>query len=93
MQKTSYVCDVCGAVKKEANHWWGIRLYGSEEMRLYRWGSYPASASGKISHLCGRACVGRKIEEFMQSQDAQSLEPPSGAVSQTKESPSERKQS
>ena len=61
-----YVCDVCGAVKGETNHWYQIRRL--EALHLYRWdfgGECREELSGERLHLCGQACVIRKITEFM----------------------------
>ncbi len=60
----SYVCDVCGAIRGEANHWWQMRIENA--CCLYRW-----DFCGELDlpdaplYLCGQSCVQRKVAEFM----------------------------
>ncbi len=63
---TQYKCDVCGAVKGEANHWYKMRVL--DALHIYRWdfgGEGGSDLSGQRLHLCGQACVLKKVNEFM----------------------------
>ncbi len=53
-----YTCDVCGAEKKETNHWmlvahtsFGIEIGPFSERRYFE------EAHGDIDYLCGEKCV------------------------------------
>lgn len=62
-------CNVCGAIKQEANHWFYAETQPDSPdevnafITIHPW-DYPAEEPGKI-HLCGRACVIAKVSEFM----------------------------
>jgi hypothetical protein len=64
---TTWKCDECGAIKKEVNGWWVLELY-SKELHLAPLpdGEIDLPRKGVQSlTLCGRACVQRRIAEFM----------------------------
>ena len=111
MAKTeAFTCDVCGAAKREANHWWrldvelvqvnkdvfdgarealresvldGLRQHSSGAciaaasvnlqnaleirrlIRLHPW-EVPFRDPNEEYHLCGQACVLRKVSELME---------------------------
>ncbi len=61
-----YVCDGCGVAKGATNHWYWMRK--GEGLHIHRWdaeGEGIDDMSIDILHLCGRACVLKKVEEFM----------------------------
>jgi hypothetical protein len=37
------VCDGCGAVKKEANHWYTLEVVGTSEAKIQPMGPCPAT--------------------------------------------------
>jgi len=56
-------CDICGAEKKQSNHW--FVAYGQgEELRLSGWSSRHAKRPGTM-HLCGHKCLHRLVDDFM----------------------------
>lgn len=71
-QKTIFRCDVCGAEKKEANHWFiGFEVERSlsepENLRIEPWEWARAELTYAI-HLCGSQCVQKRVQEFLSKQ-------------------------
>lgn len=70
-QKTVYCCDICGAEKKETNHWfraWPILIDGNAVATfVIIWdlsaanilAPHALSVKQVPAHLCGEACVTR----------------------------------
>jgi hypothetical protein len=56
-------CDVCGAEKKQTNHWYVACEQGGE-MRLGGWNSRMCQRPG-AKHLCGQTCLHKLMDEFM----------------------------
>jgi hypothetical protein len=52
-------CDMCGAQKREANHWFLVREE-SGELRISGW-NFPHTLSPETRHLCGETCVHKLI--------------------------------
>jgi hypothetical protein len=59
----SIVCDGCGKVKGETNHWYMVSNI-DDEFVLTRWIEADQD-SYSVSHLCGQACVISKLSEWM----------------------------
>lgn len=67
MERKVYVCDVCGTEQAGTNHWFAI---GVEDRKLLR--LVPLAEAGRIAglgytvlHMCGEACVIRKVNEYV----------------------------
>lgn len=63
-----FTCDICGAVRKEANHWFTAqRELVAKQTWLTLW-PWPTGhkAEGNISHLCGESCVLKFVQQYMQ---------------------------
>lgn len=58
MERRSVACDVCGAEKKEVNHWFKVR---QTEVGLIF--SAPSSKTGK--DVCGQACAHKLLDRWM----------------------------
>lgn len=78
MEKRQYSCDVCGAVKIDANRWWKIGLwYGgalarrSIKLELIPWDEEVDFEPEVTLHLCGQQCVIAKVDEFMGTEKPQ----------------------
>ncbi len=66
MKQESFTCDVCGARKGEANHWYKIRSL--EGFHVYRWDFFGEGASDyddELIHCCGEKCVMKSLSDFM----------------------------
>lgn len=74
-QKLAFSCDVCGAEKKEVNHW----LVSDEsnvgiDFHTWEWavreGQLDVEEAKPIirRHLCGQACCHRLLDEFLSRQ-------------------------
>ncbi len=67
-ERVQYTCDVCGAEKREANHWW-LCVVNEDGFQLAPWGStwYDSKQRPKVTpqHICGQDCATRKLSEFM----------------------------
>ena len=67
MQVDTYKCDVCGALKKEANHWFiaTTGMVGYARFIIVPWGgSLPGSADDFL-HLCGMGCAIKAMQSEM----------------------------
>jgi len=66
--KHTYECDVCGKVRKEANHWWIALPNPALGFYLQSWvGAEKQKMLDKdgILHLCGQECVHKCLDRFM----------------------------
>lgn len=59
-EKKTYTCDVCGAERHEANHWFGIGQAGD----ILHISPFITGRSA-CWHVCGEACVMKKVSEFL----------------------------
>lgn len=64
---TQYRCDGCGATKGETNHWWKLGLVAGVRLIVLAWEEhYGGEGDFHLEyHLCGHACVLKKVSEFM----------------------------
>jgi hypothetical protein len=58
-------CDICGAEKKQTNHWFVTSEQGGE-LRVSGWSSRNRLRAGS-KHLCGQTCLHKLVDEFMAS--------------------------
>ncbi len=70
-ETTQYSCDVCGAVKGATNHWWKIGEWLSHhsvcKVQLVRF-DYDGLFDPDVTlHLCGQACVVKRLNLFMEA--------------------------
>ena len=81
-------CDVCGSIKKDANHWYyaELRPRDDESFQIWHW-DWPAEDRERkgIIHLCGQACATKKMSEWMEGDKGEarpvlSVDPPSGQI-------------
>jgi hypothetical protein len=56
-------CDICGAQKREANHWF-VACEESGELRISGWNSLHLQ-SPATKHLCGETCAHKLISQFL----------------------------
>ena len=60
------ICDCCPAVKKDANHWFKVRI--GEGFHVYPWeylGEGASDDSIPTLLLCGDACVTKALAEYL----------------------------
>ncbi len=60
--KTQYVCDGCGAVKGETNHWYSV-AQGTGVFTVRPWSF--ADKLDERSHFCGASCVQKALSKFL----------------------------
>ncbi len=66
-ERRQYICDMCGAIRGEANHWWLARDVISV-LEFFPWSALPdlsPTAAKQCNHLCGQGCAGRLLGIFM----------------------------
>jgi len=56
-------CDICGAEKKQTNHWFVAFEHGGE-LRLTGWSSRIRQNPG-TKHLCGQTCLHKLVDEYI----------------------------
>jgi hypothetical protein len=73
MKINTYACDVWQAPKKSTNHWW-LALVFEGQFVVRPWDDHAAADSDAI-HLCGQACVQKKLNEFLAAEQHASAAP------------------
>lgn len=63
MIRQAISCDICGAEKKQTNHWFVANEHGGE-MRISGWNSRNRMRPGS-KHLCGQTCLHKLVDDFM----------------------------
>ncbi len=63
MIRQAISCDICGAEKKQTNHWF-IASEQAGELRVSGWSSRIRLRAG-TKHLCGQTCLHKLVDEFM----------------------------
>ena len=76
-QPESFTCDICGAQKRETNHWWLLTtatlLVNSDgmpapkevrELRISQWCDELA-INDQAKHACGQGCAQKLLERWM----------------------------
>ncbi len=63
----SIVCDGCGKVKGESNHWWWVAwdVNGEPQLFILPSGKEWEEHWDHVFDLCGQACVIAKLSEWM----------------------------
>jgi hypothetical protein len=56
-------CDLCGAEKKQTNHWF-VAYEHNGELRVSGWSSRLRLRPG-TKHLCGQTCLHKLMDDFM----------------------------
>lgn len=56
-------CDICGAEKRQTNHWFVAYIQG-DELRVSGWRSNQRLRVG-TKHLCGQTCLHKLVDDFM----------------------------
>mgnify|MGYP001544478491 CR=1 FL=1 len=71
----SFICDICGNIKLESNHWWMVSLgdvfcfeegQPARHFTLVPWDA-AESRNPKVHHICGEGCATKALERFMSS--------------------------
>jgi hypothetical protein len=74
-EKRTYVCDVCGAMKGEANHWWLAKTFRGggtlpPAVSFYPWTAEARATlatggvEGTLVELCGAKCLHSYLATF-----------------------------
>lgn len=63
MIRQSILCDICGAQRREANHWF-VAYEESGELRISSWSSHRLLSVG-TKHICGELCTHKLMAEFL----------------------------
>ncbi len=63
MIRQAISCDICGAEKKQTNHWF-VAYEQSGELRASGWNSRLRMRPG-MKHLCGQTCLHKLVDDFM----------------------------
>jgi hypothetical protein len=82
MIRQAISCEICGAQRRETNHWF-IAYEQSGELRVSDWNSQRLLSPG-TKHLCGENCLHKLLDEFLASSaQARTLDAPAFAASQS----------
>ena len=63
MIRQAISCDICGAEKKQTNHWF-VAYTHAGELRVSGWGVQGKIRAGS-KHLCGQTCLHKLVDEFI----------------------------
>ena len=63
MIRQAISCDICGAEKKQTNHWFVVHTHGGE-LRVAGWNANGRMRAG-AKHLCGQVCLHKLMDEFI----------------------------
>jgi hypothetical protein len=63
MIRQAISCDICGAEKKQTNHWF-IAYAHAGELRVTGWSAQRRLRAGS-KHLCGQTCLHKLVDEFI----------------------------
>ena len=63
MIRLAISCDICGAEKRQTNHWF-VAYEHAGELRIGGWSSRYCKRAGS-RHLCGQTCLHKLVDEFM----------------------------
>ncbi len=63
MIRQAISCDVCGAEKRQTNHWF-VAWESAGELRVSGWSSRNRLRAGS-KHLCGQVCLHKLADDFM----------------------------
>ena len=63
MIRQAISCDICGAEKRQTNHWF-VAYEQSGELRVSGWTSRRKLRPGS-KHLCGQTCLHKLVDEYM----------------------------
>lgn len=65
MIRQAISCDICGAEKKQTNHWFVAHTHAGE-LRITGW-SANDRLRAKSKHLCGQTCLHKLVDDFIAS--------------------------
>lgn len=63
MIRQAISCDMCGAEKRQTNHWF-VAYAHADELRVSGWNATGRMRSG-AKHLCGQTCLHKLLDEFI----------------------------
>ncbi len=63
MIRQAISCDICGAEKRQTNHWFVAYTHGGE-LRVTGWTANNRLRAGS-KHLCGQTCLHKLVDEFI----------------------------
>lgn len=63
MIRQAISCDICGAEKRQTNHWFVAHTRGGE-LRVAGWNANGRMRAG-AKHLCGQVCLHKLMDEFI----------------------------
>jgi hypothetical protein len=63
MIRQAISCDICGAEKKQTNHWFVAHAHAGE-LRVSGWKANGRMRAG-AKHLCGQTCLHKLLDEFI----------------------------
>ena len=78
MIRQAISCDICGAEKRQTNHWFVAYTHGGE-MRVTGWNANSRLRTGS-KHLCGQTCLHKLVDEFIAGNMSNRVQPVADAI-------------
>lgn len=74
MIRQAISCDICGAEKRQTNHWFVAYIHAGE-LRISGWNAQKKLRAGS-KHLCGQTCLNKLLDEFLAQTMVNRAQPP-----------------
>jgi hypothetical protein len=66
MRGVADTCDVCGKVKGETNHWFGVRHHATlGTVVIISFNKIPEDEIGKFQLMCGAGCLLKRVDAMV----------------------------
>jgi hypothetical protein len=78
MIRQAISCDICGAEKRQTNHWFVVYTHGGE-LRVTGWTANSRLRAGS-KHLCGQTCLHKLVDEFIAGNMSNRVQPAAEAT-------------
>lgn len=73
MIRQAISCDICGAEKKQTNHWF-VAYAHAGELRVAGWSANGRMRTG-AKHLCGQTCLHKLVDEYIAAHVSSRVQP------------------
>lgn len=87
MIRQAISCDICGAEKRQTNHWF-VAYEQAGELRVSGWNSRNRLRTNS-KHLCGQACLHKLADEFMERTIARRIHAPQEEIEPEMQQPTD----
>ncbi len=63
MKVDAYICEACGKMKGETNHWFGLRRHSTlGTIVIISYSNIPEDEMEEFEHVCGAGCLLKRVD-------------------------------